>query len=393
MDYIITGLLIAAVVLLVILLVMNVSSARRHFDTGDKLVLTEKNISRDMADLKFDVSQNINELKNGVNTDLGDFRYSIKTQMNEDFAKLDRTIEERFDRMNEQMEKRLEAIDRKVNGRLDENFEKTNKTFNDVIARLAKIDEAQNKIESLSGEIVDLQSVLTDKKTRGVFGEVTLSYILTAVFGNGRKAYDLQKTLSNGLIADSVVYVPEPLGMICIDSKFPLENYQRMTDRSLDENARREAERLFKINVKKHIDDIASKYIITGETSDQAILFLPAEAIFAEINAYHPDLVEYSYTKKVWIAGPTTLMSTLTIIQTVLRNIERDRYTQEIHQELGRLAVEFDRYRQRWGDLSKSIDKVSREVKDISTTTEKITKRFDTINKVEMLDIDTECNE
>ena len=155
-----------------------------------------------------------------------------------------------------------------------------------------------------------------------------------------------------------------------------------MTDKELSLTERETAEKLFKSDVKKHIDAIKTKYIVPGVTSSEAIMFLPAEAIFAEINAYHPDLVKYSYQNKVWICGPTTLMSTLTIISMILKNMERDKYAKVIHDELNKLGIEFDRYKDRWDKLSRSIDTVSKDVKDIHTTTEKITKRFDAINSV-----------
>ena len=292
---------------------------------------------------------------------------------------------EDFTKLNEQIEQKLMYINDKVNERIDQNFEKTNKTFNNILERLTKIDEAQKKIDSLSSEIVGLQSVLTDKKTRGIFGEVNLNYILTSVFGDKKGAiYDIQHTMSNGSIADSILFAPEPLGTICIDSKFPLENYQRMTDKSLSTSEREVATKLFKMDVKKHIDAISSKYIIPGETSDEAIMFLPAEAIFAEINAYHSELVNYSYEKRVWITSPTTLMSTLTIIQMILKNMERDKYAQVIHVELNKLSKEFVKYRERWDKLSRSIDTVTKDIKEINITTEKITKRFDSINSVDV---------
>ena len=147
------------------------------------------------------------------------------------------------------------------------------------------------------------------------------------------------------------------------------------------------AERKFKADMKKHIDAIASKYIIPGETTDQAILFLPAEAIFAEVNAYHQDILDYAYRKRVWICGPTTLISTLTTLQIIIKNIERDKYTKVIHQELRLLDVEFKRYKDRWDKLYRSIETVSKDVKDIHTTTDKITKRFNAINQVEVEEI------
>ena len=318
----------------------------------------------------------MNRLEINIVRELGNFKNDFSRNLTDD-----------FNNQTDRIDKRLNLIDNKVNNRLDENFEKTNKTFNSVLERLSRIDEAQNKIDVLSKDIISLQGVLTDKKTRGIFGEVNLQHILSNVFGeNNNKVYKMQYTFSNGTIADSVLFAPDPLGTIAIDSKFPLENYQIMVDKNNNKSTRDSAEKLFKLDMKKHIDAISSKYIIPGETSDQAILFLPAEAIFAELNAYHIDILEYAYKKRVWITSPTTLMSTLTTIQMIIKNIERDKYTQVIHNELRLLDEEFKRYKDRWDKLYRSIETVTRDVKDIHTTTEKITKRFNSINGVEMIE-------
>src|SRR5574344_2468999 len=345
MEYIIISLLIIVIVLLIILL-------NKKKDNEDIIVQLGKN-------------------ETDITKSLGDFKY--------DFSK---SLEKDFKETNEVIEKRLNYINDKVNERLDTNFEKTNKTFTSILERISKIDEAQKKIDGLSNDIISLQSVLTDKKSRGIFGETNLNYILDSVFGINDKIYKTQYTLSNGYIADAILFAPDPLGTIAIDSKFPLEHYQIMTDIKKDKSERDEATKLFKADVKKHIDAIKNKYIIPGVTANEAIMFLPAEAIFAEINAYHTDLVDYSYKAKVWICSPTTLMSTLTVIGMVLKNMERDKYAKIIHEELTKLGVEFDRYRERWDKLSRSISTVTKDVEDINTTTEKITKRFASINNV-----------
>ena len=320
------------------------------------------------------ITERLGRLETNIIKEFGNFQNILTKNMNTDFNQL-----------NEKMENRLNHINDKVNERLDENFQKSNKTFISILERLSKIDEAQKKIDNLSSDIISLQSVLTDKKTRGIFGEVNLHHILSSVFGeNNNKVYSLQYSFSNGVIADCVLFAPEPLGMIAIDSKFPLENYQAMVNKKNSEIIRNSATKLFKIDMKKHIDAISTKYIIPGITSDQAILFLPAEAIFAEINAYHQDILEYAYKKRVWITSPTTLMSTLTTIQVIMKNIERDRYATVIHKELSLLSEDFNRYKERWDKLYRSIETVSKDVKDIHITTDKITKRFESINQVEV---------
>ncbi len=314
-----------------------------------------------------------------TNKELNSFRTDLTKDMNDDFTKLSDRIEER-----------LRFINDKVNSRLDENFEKTNKTFTSVLEKLAKIDEAQKKIDMLSTDIISLQGILTDKKARGTFGEVNLKHIMNSVFGNDMHLYEMQHKFETGEIADCVLFAPEPLGTVAIDSKFPLENYQRMVDKNLNQGIRDAAEKSFVQDVKKHIDDISRKYIIAGVTSDQAFMFLPAEAVFAEIQAYHQELIDYAYKKKVWLVSPTTLISTLTTIQIIVKNVERDKYASIIHEQLKLLDVEFKRYKERWDKLSNHIETINNDVKDLHTTSEKISKRFDSINKVEIKEIEVD---
>jgi DNA recombination protein RmuC len=214
MEYIIIGLLVLIVGLIIILILKNKKEDN----------LTER----------------IGRLETNLIKEIGEFKYSFSKNINEDFEKLNKKIEDR-----------LMLINEKVNERLDQNFEKTNKTFTSILERLSKIDEAQKKIEELSGDIVSLQSVLTDKKTRGIYGEVNLTYILANVFGDKNdKIYQMQYTLNNGTIADAILFAPEPLGTICIDSKFPLENYQKMLDKALSKGEREIATKFLKVMLK-----------------------------------------------------------------------------------------------------------------------------------------------
>ena len=348
MDYIIIGLLIVNLILLVISLMKNIN---------------EREITTRLQTLEINTMKELQSFKDDLN----------------------KSLHNDFEHLNEQVEKRLLAVNEQVNLRLDQNFEKTNKTFTNVIERLSKIDEAQRKIDVLSSDIISLQSILTDKKTRGIYGEVHLKHLMSNIFGEKNdNIYRLQYPLPNGTIVDCILFAPSPLGTIGIDSKFPLEHYQKMVDRRLSKEERMIAERQFKLDVKKHIDAIADKYIIKGVTSDQAIMFLPAEAIFAEINAYHQDLIDYAYRRRVFITSPTTLISTLTVIQMIIKNMEKDKYTSIIHEELNKLGLEFARYKERWDKLSKSIQTVNKDVENVSITTDKISKKFTSINQVDI---------
>ena len=317
----------------------------------------------------------MNENNQGLTLNINRFKDEFKKSVNDDFEALNRKIEGRLDLMNAKVEERLAK-----------GFEETTKTFGSVLERLGKIDEAQKKIEALSSNVVSLQDILTDKKSRGIFGEVQLYQILASVFGEKNdRTYQKQYKLSNNTMVDAMLFTPEPIGNIAIDSKFPLENYRKMYDSELTNEERINARKEFVGNLKKHIDDISEKYIIRNETSDQAIMFLPAEAIFAEINAYHTDVIDYAYRKNVRIASPTTLISVLTTIQMILTNIEREKYASVIQEELGKLHEEFGRYEKRWKALEKDIEKVTKDVKEITTTSNKISKRFTEISNVNMV--------
>lgn len=289
----------------------------------------------------------------------------IKAQSSKDMEKL-----------SEKVEKNLQNINEKVEKRLEKGFENIDKTFKDIIVGIARIGEAQKKIETLSGDVNSLQNVLTDKKSRGIFGEVQLNSILKSIFGEKKDMYDLQYKFESGVIVDAIVKAPEPLGIICIDSKFPMENYTRMIE---DEKFTID----FRQNIKKHVNDIASKYIIKGTTADMAILFLPAEAIFAEINAYHEELIEYARKRGVWIASPTTIMALLTTITAIVRDIKTQEQAKKIQEELMKLSSNFKLYKKRWDNLSKHIDTVSKDVKEITTSTNKISSEFERIERVE----------
>ena len=327
------------------------------------------------------LSVRLNENNTALTGVMNENNQNLTKNINEFKDGLTQNINENFEKLSQKIENRLDVMNMKVEQRLSKGFEETTKTFGSVLERLSKIDEAQKKIEALSSNVVSLQDILTDKKSRGIFGEIQLYQILSSVFGEKNdKLYQKQYKLSNGTIVDSIIFTPEPLGNIAVDSKFPLENYRKMYNNDLSQIEKENARKDFVNDLKKHIDAISSKYIIKNETSEQAILFLPAEAIFAEINAYHTDIIEYAYKKNVRIASPTTLISVLTVIQVMMTNLERDKYANIIQQELEKLNVEFTRYRTRWDNLQKDIEKVSKDVKEINTTSNKISKRFTEIS-------------
>src|SRR3989338_1354999 len=277
---------------------------------------------------------------------------------------------------------RLELIGGKVNERLDEGFKKTNETFVSVMARLATIDEAQKKIDGLTTNMVSLQELLGDKRSRGAFGEVQLEGLVRNIMPP--QSYAMQHTLPNGNRADCVLMLPEPTGMVAVDSKFPLENYHRMFDAGLAESDKLLAQRQFKADIKKHVDDISSKYIIPGVTSDGAVMFVPAEAVFAEIHAHHPDVVDYAMQRRVWVVSPTTLMAVLNTARAVMKDVETRKQVHIIQDELVKLGKDFGRFDERMKKLAEHIRQANKDVEDVLISSRKITEQFAKIERVEL---------
>lgn len=264
-----------------------------------------------------------------------------------------------------------------------EELEKNASTFTHVVQRLTIIDEAQKKITELSSNVVSLQAIFSNKSARGAFGEVQLSGLIQNMIPASH--YALQYTLSNGKRADCILFLPEPTGRIVIDAKFPLENYQRII--ACDAYNHHEKPKIiqqFRQDIKKHIKDIMEKYIIPNETAAGAVMFLPAEAVFSEIHANYPDLVQYSHDCNVWLVSPTTLMAVLTTAKAVLKDDATKKQVHIIQTHLTHLAEDFKRFDKRMHNLTHYIQQANDEVADVHISAKKITHRFE---KIVLLDI------
>jgi len=292
------------------------------------------------------------------------------------------TLTQSIESLTKVVDARLEEMSGKVSIRLEEGFKKTNETFVSVMERLATIDEAQKKIDGLSVNMVSLQELLGDKRSRGAYGEVQLEGLVRNVLP--ANSFAMQHTLSNGARVDCALFLPEPTGTVAVDSKFPLENYHRMIDSSLGEIVQAQASKLFKADIKKHVDDISNKYIIPNETSDGAVMFIPAEAVFAEIHAYHGDIVDYAMQKRVWLVSPTTLMAVLNTARAVLKDVEMRKQVHIIKDELGKLSKDFDRFDTRMKKLADNIRQAHENAQDVHISSQKISRRFAQIEKVEL---------
>jgi len=287
---------------------------------------------------------------------------------------------------NETTTQHLSMLEKNVNEQMMHNLKNTNEAYASVLKEVGKIDETQKHLKELSSDIHSLHTIFNDKKTRGIYGEIELYTLLEKSFGDDPSFFSKQYRLSNGFVVDAVVFGNDAMGMVAIDSKFPLENYNRLHDVSLTSSQKKVYLNEFKQNVKKHIMDIAEKYIIAQETSEYAYMFIPSESIFSYINAYLPELVEFSFEKKVYLASPSTLMAYITAMKAIHLGIKKNERIREIQQELNQLSLEFDRFIKRYEIVSKDYEKTANDMRDVLVSARKITRRFEKIDQVELMD-------
>jgi DNA recombination protein RmuC len=298
-------------------------------------------------------------------------------------AAMRQQISAQAEAMTQSVDARLEQISGRVHQRLEEGFQKTNETFTNVMARLAVIDEAQKKIDGLTSNVVSLQQVLADRSARGAFGEVQLEalvrdtlppsvYAFQAAVGDGREK------------ADCVLTMPDGLSRLAIDAKFPLSNYQASIDATRGDAERQLARRQFAADVDNHVKSIAAKYIQPIAGADSAVMFIPSEAVFAEIIGNHPQIVARAQERRVWLTSPTNLMAVLHTVRAVLRDGETRRQAQVIKVELGRLGEDFGRFQQRMDKLATHIRQAHDDAQEVQTSSRKITTGFERIRDADV---------
>lgn len=253
----------------------------------------------------------------------------------------------------------------------------------DLKQRIAIFDVAQEKIGQLSQQVTSLQDVLSNKQARGAFGEVRLQDLVQDVLPPS--LYSFQASLTNGARVDCLINLPNPPGPMGIDAKFPLESY-RLYIAADNDALRRECAKKMEQDIKKHINDIAAKYILPGETSDSAILFLPSEAVFAELHVNFESLLQYAYRQKVWIVSPTTLMATMNTVRGIWRDVQLREQADEIQRAMHGLLADVSRLEERVGNLVRHYAQGEEDLRQIRTSTEKIARAGERIAAIEFTD-------
>ncbi len=396
------------VILLQLILVLWFASKNRH-DKEELLQTLEKGqqlLASQIHQAYLDLTQNIQNSQFALNDKLAQGQLStqglindsiqkqmadVREQMSHSFKQHASSLTAHLHTLTEEIRNHLHSLTQQVNHQLNEGFQKTSNTFIDVVKRLTIIDEAQKKITELSNHVVSLQDILVDKKARGAFGEVQLSTLITNMIPAHH--FQMQYTLSNQKRADCILFLPQPTGNVVIDAKFPLETYQKLVDCDPTAAERKTLQQQFRIDIQKHIKDIAEKYIIPQETTDGAMMFIPAESIFAEIHANYPDLIALSQRLKVWLVSPSTLMAVLTTAKAVLKDDATRKQVHIIQKHLHALADDFQRFEKRMDKLSKHIDLAHQDVNEVNTSAKKISSRFQKIESVEMDLVELELKE
>lgn len=385
-DMIVFGAGLALQIILLVLLLIRYSRLQHkinsqihqlHLDLQQTYQSSQHTISEKVAQGHLTNQQLISET---VQRQMSD----VREQINHSFTQHASSMSSHLKTLTEEIRSHLHGLTQQVNTRLTEGFEKTSSTFTDVVRRLTIIDEAQKKITELSSHVVNLQDVLVDKRSRGAFGEVQLSSLIGNMIPGNH--YSMQYTLSNQKRADCMLFLPEPTGNVVIDAKFPLETYQKLANTSAGSIERKSLQQQFRQDMQKHIKDIAEKYIIPNETTDGALMFIPAEAIFSEIHSNYPEVVALSQRLKVWMVSPSTLMAVLTTARAVLKDDATRKQVHIIQKHLHSLAADFQRFEKRMEKLSRHIDMAYQDVSEVNTSAKKITQRF---QKIEAVELDT----
>ncbi len=382
---VIAGLLLILGIIALIVLIKRkpvVNNTNNELDLKEIGALSTQldNLSKD---IKKDIELAVSKEMNNSYQVLGQQNEKNNEKLERFQANITESLNKRFDALNEQMNNRLNDINKKVDEKLQEGFKGTSESMAQVRERLQAIDDAQKNIESLSKDVVSLKNVLEGNQSRGKYGEYQLSMVLHNVFGDTIGCYEEQYTMKkvkdgDDVRADAVVFMPEPNKMICIDSKFPFQEYNRIFE-STDEEEIARLKKEFTASVKKHITAIKDKYIVEGKTAPEAIMFIPNDGVFAFIHQHCDDAVEYARNQRVVLTSPSTLPSILVTINMVRIEVERAKNVQEISKQLNRLSKDFEMFGREWESFSNQLEKATSGREKLDKRVGRITTKFEAI--------------
>ena len=372
--------LVLGVVLLIILL------TRKSPEVRQDSALVEKTVENVMAKQMTSFVKELNENSEKSSKNMGDFQ--LQTQ---------EFLSKRIEALNTKLDEKIQALDKKVEERLQKGFEGTSESMAQVRERLQAIDAAQKQMEGLGKEVVSLKNVLEGNQSRGQYGEYQLSMVLHSVFGDTYGCYEEQYTMKkvkdgDDVRADAVVFMPEPNKMICIDSKFPFQQYKRLFEAESEEE-KDALKKEFASDVKKHITVIKEKYIVTNKTAPEALMFIPNDGVFEFIHHDLPEVVDYAREKRVILTSPSTLPPMLVTLNMIKIDAERAKNAKEISEQLAKLGKDFEMFGREWDTFSRQLDTASKSREKLDKRVTRISGKFDSISQVELQDEPLEIEE
>ncbi|MDA3931812.1 MAG: DNA recombination protein RmuC [Tenericutes bacterium] len=384
--------ILSFIVLVFILLVYLVFFSRKEqtINIDKEIDQLEKNIKSELNDslLKFnnEVNRQLMHSSELSSKNIAEFRLNINSQMSEFQEKISNKFNLEFKSLSTTVEKRMNEINEKVEERLSKGFKDAQITFVDIAKRVEVIDEAQKNIKELSEEMVSLQNILSHNQSRGAYGEYQLNQLLYSIYGNNQLLYKTQYTIKDNdksVRVDAAVFMPEPNGIIGIDSKFPYSSYSKLFDnKDLSKEEESKIISAFGRDVKKHITDIANKYIMPPITTDYALMFVPSDGILALLHSKLQNVIEYAREKFITIVSPTTIVPLLSSFKTFMIDYERSQNMEKINRELIKLSKDFNIFSKEWEKLSRSIQTVKNDTDKFDSRVEKINMKFGSIKNV-----------
>ena len=386
MEYVIVALLAVMIVAMAVMVFFLVRRNRSDGTPENMDRLVEKTVDSVMAKQMKEFVKELGENNRKSTENLANFE--LQTQ---------EFLTKRIEALNKQLDDKIQSLDKKVDEKLEKGFKGTSESMAAVRERLQAIDDAQKQMEGLGREVVSLKQVLEGNQSRGQYGEYQLSMVLHNVFGDTVGCYEEQYTMKkvkdgDNVRADAVVFMPEPNKMICIDSKFPFQDYKRLFEAESEEE-KESLTKEFGNAVKKHITAIKDKYIVENKTAPEALMFIPNDGVFAFVHHELQDVVEYARQQRVVITSPSTLPAILVTINMVRIDAERAKNAKEISKHLAKLGKDFEMFGREWESLSKQLESATKSREKLDSRVSKITGKFDSLSAAELIDEPEEVKE
>ncbi len=384
--YLIIGSFIFVIILFLLIIMFYFGKKIEQINNSIQInkIEQESNIKNEMMNNLLKINETIKDFEVNYTQNNGQqvnsLLETVLKSMNEQSASLTNSLSSSLLDFNKKISSDIQNIDSKVENRLSEGLNKNNELISNLGTHLKLIDNNHNKLDDLSKNINSLTNILSDKQARGAWGEIQLEKIIENFFAKNQ--YEKQHKLSNGTKVDFYIKMPKPNLDICLDSKFPLENFRKYIAED-NKDLKSQYMKKFKSDLKKHIDDISEKYIISGCTAEYAIMFIPSEAIFAEVHSQHEEIADYALSKKVVMASPNTITALLTTVSGIIKDQEIIKQVNLLKSNLSIIYKDVERFENRKKELKQSYEKTEKIMEELEISATKIYKNLKKLEQME----------